>query len=1244
MTHPEKKISFAIDRGGTFTDVYATCNGRIYIEKLLSEDPSNYDDAPREGIKRILQRITSNPVLSTNIPSSEINWIRMGTTVATNALLERKGCPFCLVTTRGFGDLLQIGYQNRPDIFALNIIKPKMLYDAVLEVDERVRPLSANDSSDELDIRSGVNNVQVIVVQKPDSKKIENDLMKIYQNGIRGIAVVLMHGYFFQDHEKLIGDLAAKIGFEQISLSHEVIPSVKIVDRGDTTCVDAYLTPHIKNYINGFRRGFKNKLKDRTPLHFMQSDGGLVRADHFKGSSAILSGPAGGVVGYSRTTSEIIDGKPIIGFDMGGTSTDISRYNGEFELVHGTETSGTRIQTPQLNIRTVAAGGGSRLFYHNSMLTIGPESAGAHPGPVCYRKNGHLAITDANLFLGRLHPDFFPNIFGPGENEPLDRRSVKKAMLKLSADINKDGKKLGRQRLSPEEIALGFIDVANEVMVRPIREISVMRGYDIKEHILACFGGAAGQHACGVARRLGIRTIFIHQLSGLLSAVGMALADVVIDRQVPAGAVPLESECQNFLKRLDILERKCIAKLVDQGHEHEKITTSRYFNLRYQGTDTSFMIKEPVDHNFQKNFFIQHQREFGFNLKNGKILIDDIRVRATASVDKEILSFQQPEKKELPVCKTKCYFREGWLKTPIYEAKKLARSQQIKGPALIMQSGSTIVIEPDCYCDVVDNGIIINVDNPTREENSTTVDPVLLSIFNNRFMSIAEQMGRVLQKTAISTNIKERLDFSCAIFDEKGDLVANAPHVPVHLGSMSEAVRQQIQIQKSNIKPGDVLMSNHPVAGGSHLPDITVITPVWKDNKIRFYVASRGHHGDIGSASPGSMPPFSKTLDEEGLHIRSFKLIEQNVFKKEELVSLMTSITPPVRRPDLIIADLKAQVAANQRGIDLLDEMIQDHDEKTLFAYMKHIQINAENSVKKMLKKLAASLGTGKDILILKADDYLDDGSPIRLKLTIHAATGTATFDFTGTGFELWGNLNTPKAVTQAAILYTLRCLINQEIPLNQGCLNPITIILPKGSLLNPSPNAAVAGGNVLTSQRIVDVIFKAVKATAASQGCMNNFTFGNNMFGYYETIGGGSGAGPDWHGCSGVHTHMTNTRITDPEILEQRYPVLVREFSIRRGSGGAGQYHGGDGLIREIEFLEKMSAAILSERRVFKPYGLKGGKAGKSGQNLFISRDDHCISIGGKNEIDINPGDRIRILTPGGGGWGRQKKTFKDK
>ncbi|MBF0290146.1 MAG: hydantoinase B/oxoprolinase family protein [SAR324 cluster bacterium] len=1249
-----KKLRFSIDRGGTFTDVYAEVPGNpgFRVVKLLSEDPKNYADAPREGIRRILEEVTDTQIRPGHVEADMIEWIRMGTTVATNALLERKGARCALAVSKGFRDILQIGNQDRPHIFDLKIDKPELLYEEVIEVDERVRILRSEEPRPEgKTVVDGITGDQLLILKSPDLQDLEVKLKAVRDKDIDSLAVVFMHAYAWSEHEQRFGELAARLGFTQISLSSQVMPMVKLVARGDTTMVDAYLNPHIKHYLTSFRNGFSDKLQS-TPLLFMQSDGGLTNADNFTGSRAILSGPAGGVAGYAMTTFNQQTKQPVIGFDMGGTSTDVSRFGGEYEMVLETETAGVRIQAPQLHIKTVAAGGGSRLFFENGMFLVGPESAGAHPGPVCYRKNGFTAVTDANLVLGRLQADHFPKIFGPTEDQPLDVDAAHEALMQLTREINTYYQQKGQASMSVEEVALGFIQVANEAMVRPIREISVMRGFDIKTHVLATFGGAGPQHACAIARSLGISKIFIHRFSGILSAYGMGLADVVVEKQKPSAMVYQEANFAVIDKELTALKREAEQELLVQGFTEDTIESICYLNLRYQGTDTAMMIALPNDGDFSKAFSDAYHREFGFDLRKREILLDDLRVRALGktTIGKQA-TIAKAEGRPATLGKASCYFEGGWQTTSIYNLDDLKAGHTIEGPAIIIHDTSTILVELDSKATVTQYGDLeIKIAAQDYKKLGIQVDPVQLSIFSNLFMSIAEQMGRMLQKTSISTNIKERLDFSCALFGPNGELVANAPHLPVHLGAMSESVKEQIRRQSATLKPGDVLVSNHPAAGGSHLPDITVITPVFQHDQIIFWVAARGHHADIGGISPGSMPPGSRILEEEGACITSFKLVENGVFMEEGIAELLMSPgglkqnpgRPPNSGTRLLsdnISDLKAQVAANQKGIELVLEMVDHYELEVVQAYMGHVQAAAEEAVRIRLKELSESIGM-EEIDSVEAVDYLDDGSPIALRLTIDRRDGSAIFDFDGTGPEIWGNCNAPKAVVKSAILYSLRCLIEKDLPLNHGCLIPITIHIPKGSLLDPSSEAAVVGGNVLTSQRVVDVVLKAFGVAAASQGCMNNFTFGNEHFGYYETIGGGAGAGAGWHGQSGVHTHMTNTRITDPEILERRYPVLLREFSIRQDSGGKGQYCGGDGLVREVEFLEPLNVAILSERRVHEPYGLEGGAPGKRGQNTFIHQSGRQLNLGSKNEIKADAGDRLRILTPGGGGFGSTSKS----
>ncbi len=1196
MVEPNS-FRFSIDRGGTFTDIYAEVPGKpgFRILKLLSENPQQYPDAPLEGIRRIIQEVTGKPHIAPEL----IEWVRLGTTLATNAFLERKGTRSALVITKGFGDLLKIGKQNRPHIFELKIEKPSPLYECVLEIDERVRILP----SDEIE-----------VLHEPETEIIKKQLVALRQKGIKSLAIAFMHAYIFPDHEKAVKNIAQECGFENISLSSEVLPQIKLVDRGQTTCLDAYLNLPIQKYLESFS-------KDISPLFIMQSDGGLVEASEVSGCRSLLSGPAGGVVGYAQSVYAECGNRPVIGFDMGGTSTDVSRFGGEYEWSLENEIAGVPVQVPQLDILTVAAGGGSRLFFENGMFRVGPESSGAYPGPVCYRNGGPLSLTDANLILGRL--PYFPKVLGENADQPLDKEGTRIAFEKLSEKIfNETG-----QKKSPEEIANGFIEVANENMGRPIHEISTARGFDVRNHVLACFGGAGGQHACAIARALGITQVFVHRYAGILSAYGMGLANITIEKQESV-SVEIETEITDELShKLDGLAESACEELKRKGES--EISVQKFMNMRLEGSDTTLMVRQIPGKNITEEFRRIHQREFGFNPTGRKIQVQDIRVRAEGnSPQSEKIKTAKNNKQPQPESTDQCYFEDGWHQTPVYKIESLTSGNVLEGPSIILQGTSTLLIEPDCTARVNDYGDIeIEVKSLKDRKSGIELDSVQLSLFGSRFMSIAEQMGRVLQRTAVSTNIKERLDFSCAIFDPEGGLVANAPHQPVHLGAMGEAVKNQVEL--NGINEGEVWVSNHPEVGGSHLPDITVVTPVLKNGKPVFFVANRGHHADVGGITPGSMPPFSKTLQEEGACIKTFKLVQDGEFQEEGIKQIL--MDAGARSLSDNISDLKAQVAANQKGIYLLNELIELHSLEVVQAYMKYLQNNASDSVRALLRSFCGD----KEEIRLQARDSLDDGSEINLMLSVNKKGGSATFDFSGTSKQLLGNLNVPKAVTRSAILYCLRCLIDSDIPLNQGCLSPIEILIEEGSLLAPTGNAAVVAGNVLTSQRIVDVIFKAFGSCAASQGCMNNFTFGNDQFAYYETIGGGAGAGPIWHGQSGVHTHMTNTRITDPEVLEKRYPVLLREFSLRKGSGGKGKFNGGDGLIREIEFIEPLVVTILSERRVLSPYGLNGGQSGQKGKNLQIEKDGTETDIGGKNQFHAEPGDRIRIHTPGGGGVG---------
>lgn len=1257
----QKLFKFAIDRGGTFTDVFAKCpSGKVRVLKLLSEDPQHYKDAPTEGIRRILQEELGRAVDEEgHVDNSMIEWIRMGTTVATNALLERKGEKIAFVVNKGFRDILLIGNQARPKIFDLNIRRPEILYSDVVEVDCRVIPkqegkCELGDITKDWTVVEGQTGEKFYVIKDLDVEEVRQSLIAVRNKGIDSISVALAHSYTYFDHELKVGQIAKEIGFKHVSLSHQVIAMVRIVPRGFTSCADAYLTPHVKRYVEGFCSGFKDNLKG-TRVLFMQSDGGLTPMEHFNGARAILSGPAGGVVGYAVTTWKKETDLPVIGFDMGGTSTDVSRFAGSYEHVYESTTAGVTIQAPQLDVNTVAAGGGSMLFFRSGMFVVGPESAGAHPGPVCYKKGGPLTVTDANLVLGRLLPEFFPKIFGPNEDSPLDKDETSKAFAALTQRINAfliDENPDKKESMTIEEVAMGFIRVANEAMCRPIRALTQGKGYDTARHALACFGGAGGQHACAIARSLGMTTVFVHKYAGILSAYGMALADVVEEAQESCSRTYTPENFEYFDNRLETLKQRCFKELQDQGFSESNIVLEPYLHMRYDGTDCALMCgpwnpdgatTNPKHGDFLQTFIRRYKAEFGFVIAHKDVIVDDIRVRGVGKSDIELeqpLDVQKGDPN--PITVTKVYFESGYEDTNVYQLKDLFAGQALKGPAIVMDQLSTILIEPDCTAVITKYGDIkITIGTGKVKAIGPELDSIQLSIFSHRFMSIAEQMGRILQRTAISTNIKERLDFSCALFGADGGLVSNAPHIPVHLGAMQEAVQYQMKT-RGRFYPGEVILSNHPAAGGSHLPDFTVITPVFhKDLEVPiFFVASRGHHADIGGITPGSMPPHSTSLSQEGAAFKSFLLVQNNHFREEEIVRAIKNAGGR-NLPDNL-SDLRAQVAANKKGIDLVSELIDQYGLKVVQAYMGHIQTNAEIAVRDMLREVAREAVVRTGSASLYYSDSLDDGSPITLKVTLDETSGSALCDFSGSGPEVWGNCNAPRAVSLSALIYCLRCMVGHDVPLNQGCLAPVQVNIPKGSLLDPSENAAVVGGNVLTSQRIVDVVLGAFRVCAASQGCMNNITFGNEFWGCYETVAGGSGAGPNWHGCSGVHTHMTNTRITDIEIVERRYPVHVKVFTLRKDSGGVGKFSGGDGVHRELLFRAPLMLSVLTERRVLAPYGLEGGASGARGLNLLIRAAGRIINLGPKTAVPVSPGDAFRLLTPGGGGYGLPEEADK--
>ncbi|KAM6900410.1 5-oxoprolinase isoform 2-T2 [Xenentodon cancila] len=1275
MTEIKGKFDFAIDRGGTFTDVFARLpDGRERVLKLLSRDPQNYKDAPTEGIRRVLEEETGQAFPRDRpVDTSLIGWIRMGTTVATNALLERDGERTALLVTRGFKDLLHIGTQARPKLFDLEVTVPGVLYEEVIEVDERVA-LRRDDCQlprkDAKRVVTGGTGDSLEVWKELDMEQVERDLRGVLSRGITSLAVLLLHSYTWSDHEKAVGSLARRLGFTQVSLSSEVMPMVRAVPRGYTVCADAYLTPKIRQYLKSFTSGFKGGLKDVEVL-FMQSDGGLTPMEQFCGSRAVLSGPAGGVVGYAITSYSQKEKRPVIGFDMGGTSTDVSRYAGRYEHVFEATTAGVTLQAPQLDINTVAAGGGSRLFFRSGMFVVGPESAGAHPGPACYRKGGPLTVTDANLALGRLLPSFFPKIFGPGENEPLSSEETMKHFHRLTKEINlflsSNKSQVGengaassqdstQSQMSVEEVAMGFVRVANEAMCRPIRALTQAKGHDTSQHVLACFGGAGGQHACAIARALGMKTVFIHKYSGVLSAYGLALADVVEEVQRPCSLQYEQRSYSEIDRRVDQLSERCRDTLRARGFTSDQITTEVFLHLRYEGTDCALMVtaagypsnaQSCRNGDFGSAFTVRYQKEFGFTIPDRRIMVDDIRVRGCGkSGIKSVYNPKTGDRKAKPVAMTKCYFEDGYLDTSVYLWEELPCGLGIPGPAIIIDKNSTILVEPCCEAHLTEGGdVCMAVGSDPHSILGTELNTVQLSIFSHRFMSIAEQMGRVLQRTSISTNIKERLDFSCAVFGPDGGLVSNAPHIPVHLGAMQETVQYQIRSLGNELKEGDVILSNHPCAGGSHLPDLTVITPVYRKGVKDpvFFVASRGHHADIGGITPGSMPPHSTSLQQEGAVFISFKLVTGGVFQEEAVTeALMAPAQYPgcsgTRNLHDNLSDLRAQVAANQRGSQLVGELIDSYGLAVVQAYMGYIQSNAELAVRDMLRGFARRRREQTGSLEVESEDFMDDGTPIRLRVQIDEEEGGAVFDFTGTGTEVWGNCNAPRAITLSALIYCLRCMVGQDIPLNQGCLAPVTVIIPPGSILQPSQNAAVVGGNVLTSQRVVDVIFKAFEVCAASQGCMNNISFGSEKVGYYETVAGGAGAGPGWNGRSGIHSHMTNTRITDPEILEKRYPVILEQFSLRPDSGGVGKYRGGDGVIRKLLFRNSVVLSVLTERRAARPYGLQGGEDAAAGVNLLHRADGRVLNLGAKTSVSLQPGDMFCLYTPGGGGFGREE------
>ncbi|KAG7195632.1 uncharacterized protein KQ657_003399 [Scheffersomyces spartinae] len=1272
-------ILIAIDRGGTFCDVIAEIPGQEdYIFKLLSVDPLNYKDAPREGIRRVLERAHGRSIpKEEKLKLDSIESIRMGTTVATNALLERKGSPVLLVTTKGFGDVLKIGNQTRPHIFDLTARKLGHLYEQVLEVDERItlegfsegggsKLELCKENEDDNVVKAQSGDV-IRIIRKPDLNDVKAKLQQIWdQDKIKTIALSFLHSYIYPDHELQVAKVAREIGF-QVSVSSELQPMIGMVSRTSSTVADAYLSPIINEYIRSFSSGFEGGIEAfGNKLLFMQSNGGLCPWYKFTGLKAILSGPAGGMVGYGETCYDLVSQKATIGFDAGGTSTDVSRYAGTLDHIFETVVSEVSLQTPQLDISTVAAGGGSILFWRNGLFVVGPDSAGSDPGPACYRKGGPLTVTDANLFLGRLCPEEFPNIFGPNHDQPLDIDTTKRKFQELTDQINKDQKNTTIE-LTPEEVAMGYLKVAVESMARPIRNLTEAKGLSTGDNNLACFGGSGSQFAVSLASNLGINHVSIHKYASVLSAYGILLADIVIEKQAPTSLVYAKESLETIEDRVNRLTEEAFEEYKSQNLTQFTTRVEAFLNMRYVGSDTHLLIPYTLGvEKLDKKFIQRHQNEFGFVLDRS-VLVDDIQVLLVVqnSEDTKENPFEEFRSLQVttseivdPLYVKKIYFEgKDWMDARVYDLDKLNEGNVIPGPAIIINSTLTILVEPHSNANILKNHVLIEVENEKKPDLSDkVVDPIQLSVFGHRFMSIAEQMGRTLQQTAISTNIKERLDFSCALFDGNGDLVANAPHVPIHLGAMSFAVKAQKEMWEGKLEQGDVLVTNHPSAGGSHLPDITVITPVLDEKNIPiFWVASRGHHADIGSIAAGSMPPNSKTIYDEGAAIVTFKLCSNGgVFDEAGITRLLYD--EPAKHPGGSgtralsdnISDLKAQVSANYKGIGLLQNLVDSFGLSVINLYMSAIQSTAEVAVRNLLK-ITFERFEGKK---LKAIDYLDNGCAISLEINIDKRTGDAIFDFTGSGDEMYGNLNAPRAILYSAVLYVLRALISMDIPLNNGCLRPIKFKTRPGSVVDPSTEAAVVGGNVETTQRIVDVMLKAFEAAAASQGTCNNFTFGitdkaNGVsFGYYETICGGSGAGPTWDGQSVVQCHTTNTRITDTELFEKRYPVIVHEYSVRTGSGGKGYHRGGDGVIRDIEFkYTGLEVSCLMERRSMAPFGLLGGQDGLRGKNYWLRKTEdggeyRRIALDGKCTVKVSSGDRIIIQTPGGGGFGNTGGT----
>jgi 5-oxoprolinase (ATP-hydrolysing) len=1194
---------FWIDRGGTFTDVVArTPAGAILTHKLLSENPEQYKDAAIRAIRELLGLAEGEA-----IPTQAIEAVKMGTTVATNALLERKGDRTLLVTTAGFRDALQIAYQNRPLIFARRIELPELLYETVVEVPERVT----------------AEGEELIPV---DLAATRTGLEDAYNAGIRSAAIVFMHGYRFPEHERQAAAIAREVGFTQVSVSHEVSPLMKLVSRGDTTVVDAYLSPILRRYVDQVAGQLGAAEDTALRLMFMQSNGGLADAQSFQGKDSILSGPAGGIVGAVRTAA-MAGLEKIITFDMGGTSTDVAHYDGEYERAFETLVAGVRMRAPMMQIHTVAAGGGSILHFDGARYRVGPDSAGANPGPACYRRGGPLAVTDANVMLGRIQPDFFPAVFGPRADEPLDGAVVEAGFAGLAEDIRAA---TGDARKA-EEVAEGFRRIAVENMANAIKKISIQRGYDVTEYALQCFGGAGGQHACDIADTLGMTRIFMHPFAGVLSAYGMGLADLRLIKEQGI-ELPLDEALDGLEAVYAPLVEDGRSEMSGQGIPAARISVLRKVHLRYEGTDSALIVDHGGRAEILAAFEAAYQQRYGFVMPDKRHIVEAVSVEVIGTADAaEDPLLAEVERDAPPAARARrrIYAAGRWQETPVYRREDLLPGDRIDGPAILIEATSTTVVDPGWRAEVTrrDHLILDRVVPLEREKAiGTEVDPVMLEIFNNLFMSIAEQMGSTLEKTAYSVNIKERLDFSCAVFTPAGELVANAPHMPVHLGSMSESIRTVIRENQGLIEDGDVYVLNAPYNGGTHLPDITVVTPVFDEaaERILFYVASRGHHADIGGLTPGSMPPDSRSVEEEGVLIDNFKLVERGRFREAALRDLLASSDYPARNPDQNVADLKAQIAANNKGVQELRRIVEHFGLAVVHAYMGHVQDNAEEQVRRVL-----------DVLTDGHFAYpLDNGAVIEVTISIDRAARTAVLDFAGTSAQRDDNFSAPASVCRAAVMYVFRTLVDDEIPMNEGCLKPLDIRIPEGSMLKPSYPAAVVAGNVETSQCVTDTLYGALGVQAAAQGTMNNVTFGNDRYQYYETLCGGSGAGPDYDGVT-IHTHMTNSRLTDPEVLEWRFPVLLESFGLRRGSGGRGRHNGGDGTLRRLRFRQAMTAAVLSNHRLVPPFGLAGGGEGDCGRNWVERADGSREAMTGTDQKELQPGDVLVVATPSGGGYG---------